>query len=251
MNNLEIRDTSTNLEIRDTSTNLEIRDNSNNYTLKIKDIINEYDFIESVNYYTFIDNIKDYNIKIKNFFFKNKQYERIIYYNTEQWLLFLIESFKKDKDKKSSVWNQYIKDSNRCYIEINKYKLYNTKDIIKYINIYDISYQYYILIILTQVVFFIPYFLLQNNIKNNINNTNNLIVSEISDLDMKRFNINKTLKYNCYFNTEINIQIHKYLRVFDYKNNRDNTICLIKVFIEFNLLNNKYSIIKFKFIPVY
>ena len=163
-----------------------------------------------------------------------------------EWLLFLIESFKKDTDKKKSIWRQFEKDANRCDIYINNYKLYNINKINNYISIYEIHVQYYILIILTQIVFVIPFFLLQNNLNSNY------ILSEISNIDIKRFNINKKIKYECIFKkNKINIQIHKYLRIFDYSNETDNTICIVQLFIEFNLFNNKYSIINFKFKSVY
>ena len=65
-----------------------------------EELNNSYEIINSFNFYTFIDNIFDYRIKIDNFYIDNKEYQRLIYYNLDEWLLFLIESFKKDTDKK-------------------------------------------------------------------------------------------------------------------------------------------------------
>lgn len=208
---------------------------------------NDYEIINSINYYTFIDTINNFENKIDNFFIKNKEYERLIYYNLNNWLLFLIESFKNNIDKKNNIWEQYIKDANRSIIYINNKKLYYSKNINNYINIYETTFQYYILIILSQIIFVIPYCLLQNNFYNK-----NYILSELSDIDLKRKNYSKKLIYNCLFTkNNTNIKINKYLRIFNFSNNKDETICIVHIFIEFNLINNKYSIIKFKFIPIF
>tara|TARA_B110000037_G_C16884591_1_gene409517 strand:- start:21 stop:656 length:636 start_codon:yes stop_codon:yes gene_type:complete len=209
------------------------------------DIKNDYIIIEPVNYYTFIDNINNFNNLIKGFYLNGKEYERIIYYDISKWLSNLKNSFKNRQD----IWKQYLKDSNRCIIKINNKRFTNFKKINDYLYIYKKIKQNYILIILTQAILASPFILLHNNIKSY--NTN-LFLSEISELDIKRFNLNKNILYDCIFKKNIiNIKIIKYLRIFDFKDGFDKTICIIKIYIEFNLFNFDYSIIKFNFIPVY
>ena len=53
----------------------------------------DFCIIESLNYYTFIDNIDNYEIDIFNFFHKDREYERIVYYKLDKWLLITFGTF--------------------------------------------------------------------------------------------------------------------------------------------------------------
>lgn len=197
--------------------------------------------MDDENYYTFIDNISNIKEIIKDFYLENEEYERIINYDVNKWLSHLKYTFK-------NIWEQYIKDSRRCIIKINGDLFTNYDKIKDYINGYSILKQNYILIILTQSIFAFPFILLHNNVK--INNTN-LIVSEISNLDIKTFGLNKNIVYECIFKKNIiNIKINKYLRIFDFSDNSDKTVCIINLHMEFNLYNFNYSIIKINFTPI-
>ena len=210
-----------------------------------------YNIIDDINYYTFIDYVSNENDKINNFFYKSKKYERLIYYNLNNWLLYLIETYKGKKDKNKLIWEQYKIDATRSYIYINNKLLKNVKNIRDYIRNYKNIINIYILIILTQVIFVIPFTIIQNNIK-----SYNYILSELSDKDIKRYNryinnINKNNIYNCIFNKkDIIIKITKYLRIFKLIKSNDKTISIVKINIEFSLKKNKYSIFRIKFIPI-
>lgn len=210
-----------------------------------------YDIIDDINYYTFVDYINNENDIINNFFYKSKKYERLIYYNLKEWLLYLIETYDGKKNKNKLIWEQYKRDATRSYIYINNKLLKDVKNIKNYIKDYKNIINIYILIILTQVIFVIPFSIIQNNIKNY-----NYILSELSHKDIKRYNkyinnINKNNIYNCIFNNkDIIIKITKYLRIFKLIKSNDKTISVVKINIEFSLKKNKYSIFKIKFIPI-
>ena len=213
----------------------------------VKNVEKEYDIIDEINYYTFIDYVKDINKKINNFFYKSKKYERLIYYDFKNWLKFLEDTYKDKKDKHKLIWIQFEKDANRSKIIINRKHLYNNKNILNYLKLFKENIRIYILIILTQVIFVIPYTLIQNNIKQY-----DYILSELSCNDLKNNkDINKFSTFTCEFNKNKSIiKIIKYLRIFKLTQYNDITISIVKLFIEFNLIKNKYSIFKISFIPI-
>lgn len=220
--------------------------------LKQNNIYEEgYDIIDDINYYTFVDYIDNENDKISNFFYKSKKYERLIYYDLKEWLIYLIETYKDKKEMNKLIWEQYKRDATRSYIYINNKLLKDVRNIRNYIRDYKNIINIYILIILTQVIFVIPFSIIQNNIKDY-----NYILSELSHKDIKRYNryinnLNKNNIYKCIFNKkDIIIKITKYLRIFKLIKSYDKTISIIKIDIEFSLKKSKYSIFRINFIPI-
>ena len=227
------------------------KDVKNKEIKKKQKIDNDYCIIDQINYYTFVDYVDTEKMLINNFFYKSKKYERLIYYDMNKWLTYLIDTYKNKKSMNRSIWEQYKIDANRSVIYINDKLLYNVLDIKDYIRKYKNIINVYILIILTQVIFVIPFTLIQNNIMKN-----KYILSELSSKDIYKYSkyikdINKNNLYLCSFTKkDIIIKIIKYLRIFKLKKSNDKTISIVKINIEFSFKKNKYSIIKIKFIPV-
>ena len=227
------------------------KDVKNKEIKKKQKIDNDYCIIDQINYYTFVDYVDTEKMLINNFFYKSKKYERLIYYDMNKWLTYLIDTYKNKKSMNRSIWEQYKIDANRSVIYINDKLLYNVLDIKDYIRKYKNIINVYILIILTQVIFVIPFTLIQNNIMKN-----KYILSELSSKDIYKYSkyikdINKNNLYLCSFTKkDIIIKIIKYLRIFKLKKSNDKTISIVKKNIKFSFKKNKYSIIKIKFIPV-
>ena len=152
-----------------------------------------------------------------------------------KWLTYLIDTYKNKKSMNRSIWEQYKIDANRSVIYINDKLLYNVLDIKDYIRKYKNIINVYILIILTQVIFVIPFTLIQNNIMKN-----KYILSELSSKDIYKYSkyikdINKNNLYLCSFTKkDIIIKIIKYLRIFKLKKSNDKTISIVKINIEFS-----------------
>ena len=97
-----------------------------------------------------------------------------------------------------------------------------------------------ILLVSTQSIFAIPFFIIQTQL-----NEKQLYLAEITDFDMKKYNISKKYKIDILNN---NIKLEKFLRIFQFTKSNDSiTKYIVRIFIDINLVKDRYFILNYYF----
>lgn len=216
--------------------------------------MNEYEFIEFINY----DKIKD-KILIKNknfnddfailnifkydqknkFTVKDIKYENIISIELNDILLEIEQSYKSLEQIK----NQFILDISRSNLVINGSIVNNPKIALDYI-----SYKYAnnpkrekeYLMLSTQALFAIPFFIIQKSMEKK-----ELYLGELLDADVKKYSCGK--KYNVEIDNK-SIKLEKYLRLFSLsRETNDTTKYIVKIIIDIQLESDRSLVMNFEF----
>lgn len=217
--------------------------------------MNEYEFIEFINY----DNINNKSLiknnnnnnefailnifkyeKKNNFTIKDMKYENIISIELDNLIQELEQSYKSLEQIK----NQFILDISRSNLSINGNIVNNAKTALDYI-----SYKYSnntkrekeLLIISTQALFAIPFFIIQKSMEKK-----ELYLGELLDDDVKKYSCIKKYNVDICNNT---IKLEKYLRLFSLnRETNDTTKYIVKILIDIQLSSERSMILTFQFI---
>ena len=217
--------------------------------------MNEYEFIEFINYdkkknnRIIKENIINNNYAIINFFkydkknnfiIKDMKYENIISIELNN----LIQEIEQSYKSLDQIKNQFILDISRSNLLINGSIVKNAKTALDYI-----SYKYInnkkrekeILMLSTQALFAIPFYIIQKSMEKK-----DLFLGELLEEDIETFKCVK--KYNVEI-LDNSIKLEKYLRLFTIcKDHNDTTKYIVKMLINIELDKERSMHFSFEFI---
>ena len=182
----------------------------NKYLKKTK--IKKLDFNNKNNDFIIVDLFD--NCKRNDKLNPDEKIERIIYFDFNNWLTDMYNSFKDNYD----IEKQFILDYNRSVLFLNGNVIDTSKDFLDYIYIYHQKYYYKILMCCTQTIMAIPFEIIQNELEENnylaeYKLKKNLYISVISDkknnkiILRKEMRIIKIINHDAYTTGKVKINI--------------------------------------------
>ena len=205
---------------------------------KTRKIIKKRNEVVNKDKFTIIDNVNYNELYITSDLLKNIPSERYIPLNSSIFMEKIENSFLNDND----IFSQFKNDLNRSRFIINNYHITDAELIKDYLEFtYDKYIVNKILMMTTQASLGMPFELIQNSI-------NGKYFSEISPFDKvsKVFSI-----YLDTSNDTIRFNINKNMRIFELIDCEAQTLCIVNIDLDYDLLNDDFIMMKLKIKKAY
>lgn len=182
-----------------------------------------------------------YDIYIKNICqIKNINFEYIIIIDLDV----LINDIEKSYSNLEELQKQFILDIQRSSMTYNGHNIKDIPQLLDYLEdkyrLTNYKLEKEILMLSTQSIFAIPFYIIQSQFI-----AEHLYLAEITDLDMKKYNIKKKYKIDI---LKSNIKLEKFLRLFSLSESNDSiTKYIVRILIDINLIGDRYFILNYYF----